>query len=451
MKHQYGFVIFVGLFATISCGIASAEPRPFATDSLGGTLARDHQSRAMYFEGEHRRTYLVYLDHDFNARITFYDHDTKAWAEPVVVDDCIAEVGWCKDLKDGHNAPNLWISKSGIIHIIYGSHGTPFKYARSKKPESIDQWELGKRIGNHGTYPFFCELPDGGLLMFYRYGPTGGYVNPFLGFQRTDDEGLTWSKVHKVAAFRKACKLNGYNALYNDKTGRIHLNLALIPHGSWASYACQYDAKTDKLYSWDGRTFLGKLPGDDALVEHGRVQGKTLNEIFVHDGILYMVLRRKSDALSFARWDGKTLDVHDIPAEKTRGYGRGPVWTTDGKTVRLYAMRKDLSAKPAPHGADLYVWTSPDGGATWDDGRAIVRQKELGVQLQGINRVMNYPGDGPFLIISEATGKLPKDFKVTPQNHYDNPWRKNKRLYALDAEGRFVPGNGVKEEGGRSE
>lgn len=428
------------LIAINGAAVGSTRPEPIVDDSLGGTLARDHQSRAMYFEGEHRRTYLTYLDHDFNARITFYGHDSGAWAQPVLVDDCIAEVGWCEGIKDGHNAPNLWVSRSGHIHLVYGSHGTPFKYARSVEPEAIDRWELGERISNHATYPFLCELPDGEMLMFYRYGPTGGYNEPFLGLQRTEDEGRTWTEVHSLAALTHACKLNGYNALYDDTTGRICLNLALRPDGNnWASFACQYDPAADRMFSWDGETYLGPMPGDDAFVEHCHVEGMTLREIFVHDGVLYMLLRR-GGALSFARWDGETLQVSDIPAEKTAGYVRGPIWTTDGETIRLYGVRRDVSQQPPPHGADIYVWTSVDGGQTWDDGRALVRQSELGVHLQDLNRVMNYAGDGPFLIISEATGQLPEDFEVTPQNHYDNPWRRDKRLWALDEEGRFIAG-----------
>lgn len=69
---------------------ATGESRHFAWDSLGGTLARDHQSRAMHYEGEHKRTYVVYMDHGFYARITYYDHDEKKWVSPpVLLDDCI--------------------------------------------------------------------------------------------------------------------------------------------------------------------------------------------------------------------------------------------------------------------------------------------------------------------------------------------------------------------------
>ena len=69
---------------------AAGDTRHFAWDSLGGTLARDHQSRAMYYEGKHKRTYMAYMGHSFFARITYYDHEEKKWVyPPVLLDDCI--------------------------------------------------------------------------------------------------------------------------------------------------------------------------------------------------------------------------------------------------------------------------------------------------------------------------------------------------------------------------
>jgi len=390
----------------------------------------------MYFEGRHRRTYVAYMDHHFDARITYYDHDVEQWVEPVRVDNCIAEVGWCKGIKDGHNVPNLWISTSGTIHLVYGSHGTPFKYARSERPEDITRWKLGKRLSNHATYPFFTQLPDGEMLMFYRYGPKGSYTNPFLGLQRTADEGLTWSRVKKIGAFRKACKLNGKNVIYDPATGRIHLNLALMPEGRWVWFPCQYDPAADRMYSWNGTTDLGRMPGDDQIVKHCLVDGLSLREIFLHDGALYMLLKR-GDAHSFAEWDGKKLTRYDIPDADTKGFNNGPMWTTDGKTIRIYGVRN--TDPPTPfRGGDLYVWTSTDGGQHWDQGRCLIDRRDLGHGLLGVNLVMGYAGSGPFLLAAEVTGKYPKDFKITPANHYDNPWRKNKKLYALDEQGRFV-------------
>ena len=406
-------------------------PSPICSDALGGTLARDHQSRAMFFEGKHRRTYVTYLGDDFNARMTYYDHTSKAWAESVVIDDCIAEEGWCKGHKDGHNTPNLWISRSGTIHVLYGSHGTPFKYARSVEPESIDQWELGTRLSNFATYPYFTELPDGEMLLFYRYGPTGGYVDPFLGLQRSRDEGRTWTPVQKLGAFRKACKFNGTSAVFDPTSGGVYFNLALIRDEGWEMYPCLYDPAEDKMYAWDGRTELGNMPGDDTIVEHCRVEGLSLQELFVHDGVLYLLLKR-GDGYAFAVWDGKTLERSDIPQAKTKGFTNGPLWTADGRRIHLFGPR--VTDPPTEYsGHDLYVWTSEDGGKSWDDGRCLVDRRELGHGLQWANLVMNYPGDGPLLILLEAVGKLPEDFEDSFETHYDNPWRKNKRLYALDA------------------
>ena len=417
---------------------AGAEPSPIASNALGGTLARDHQSRAIYFAGEHRRTYLAYMDHDFDARVVYYDHDAKAWCEPMRVDTCVAEVGWCKGIKDGHNAPNIWVSKSGIVHLVYGSHGTPFKYARSKKPESIEDWELGERLSDFATYPYFCQLPDGELLLFFRYGPTGGYKNPFLGLQRTKDEGSTWTPVAKLGAFSKACKLNGRNAVYDPVSQRIHLNLAVIIGKSWKSFACQYDPAGNQMYSWDGETALGAMPGDDEMVEHCAVDGLTLQELFVRGGVQYMLLER-GGGYSFAAWDGKALVRNDIPEDKTKGFKHGPMWTTDGKHVRIFGTR-DTDPPTEFSGGDLYVLTSTDGGAAWDDGKCLMDRRALGYGLQGVNLTTDYPGHGPFLIVAEATGKLPEDFKDTPRTHYDNPWRRNKRLFALDEHGKLMPG-----------
>ena len=111
------------LFVAASGGAMRGEdgPQHFAQDVLAGTLARDHQTRAIFHAGKHRRTYVAYLDDAFDARVTFYDHDTARWAEPVRVDTCIAETGGAKGVKDGHNSPNIWVTQAGTILLFYGS------------------------------------------------------------------------------------------------------------------------------------------------------------------------------------------------------------------------------------------------------------------------------------------------------------------------------------------
>ena len=269
-----------------------------------------------------------------------------------ISDNCIAETGWCKGIKDGHNAPNLWISKSGTIHLIYGSHGTPFKYARSISPESIGAWDLGARLTDFATYPYFSELPNGELLLFFRYSPTGGYKNPFLGLLRTEDEGQTWTGVEKLGLFKKACKINGRNAIYDSTTGRVYLNLSLSrPKRKFMTYTCQYDPENGRMFAWDGKTDLGPLPVDDKITTSCTVDGLTSHELFLHDGTLFMLLLR-GDEYSFAVWDGETLGRYDIPDGTMDGYRGGPIWTADGRHIRMFGIR-DIDPPTAFNGGDL--------------------------------------------------------------------------------------------------
>jgi hypothetical protein len=52
---------------------------------------------------------------------------------------------------------------------------------------------------------------------------------------------------------------------------------------------------------------------------------------------------------------------------------------------------------------------------------------------------MNYSGTGVFFIAAEPTGHWPKDWKKTIYTHYDNPSRRDKRLYAFDINGNIIP------------
>ena len=62
----------------------------------------------------------------------------------------------------------------------------------------------------------------------------------------------------------------------------------------------------------------------------------------------------------------------------------------------------------------------------------------MGHGLQQLNLVMDYQGDGPFIIVSEPTAPWPTGWELTSDAHYNNPSRWNRRLYALDREGNFV-------------
>ena len=430
-----------------SAAASAGAPRHFADDSLSGTLAPDHQSRAMYSAGKHRRTYVAYLDHHYNARVTYYDHDTGRWTFPVRVDTCIRGRH-----PDGHNAPNLFVTRDGTVHLFYGSHGHSFKYARTKKPERIDEWDVGMRVGDRGTYPYFCETESGDLLVFYRYGPTGGYDNPFLAVQRTGDGGKTWSPIKRLVTFEKGCKIYGNNALYDPVTKRVHLVLSVpgAPHprwrgDRWKKYYCQYDTATGRVHAANGKAIGPTAREADFVANSGPLAGRGIIDMCLHDSVLYFLFRAGRDGIGFGRWDGRKLTRHVIGPEKIKDVRMLSVrpFTTGGTSIFIYALRRAADAD-IHRRLDLWVWTSRDGGKKWDDGRCLVdcRRRKLGHGLNGLNRTIAYSGTGPLFI----TQQMP---------NYDVPWLKDLpadekkiwarrlsgdlKLFALDAEGGFVP------------
>ncbi|MFP4501271.1 MAG: BNR-4 repeat-containing protein [Candidatus Hydrogenedentota bacterium] len=416
----------------------------FAWDSIGGTLARDHQSRAMYHEGKHRRTYVAYMDHSFFARITYYDHDKEEWLyPPVLLDDCIRpDDRFHRAYKDGHNVPNLFITRDGTIHIFYGAHGTVFRYARTKSPENVlpGNWELDMRVGAEGTYPFFSETADGALHVFYRYSPTGGYKNPFLGLQTTGDNGETWSDIQKLATFPDACKL--YRGAYDPVRNRVHL--LLHPRGPLGgrhgAVHCIYDPGTEELVSLAGDT-MGPMGNLETFQEglpkifHGLV------DFVLHDGMPYFLYERKGERFDFGYWaDGAWVELPDTE-NNLKGLASRPVmYTADGVHFKVFAVADLATKNENLTGGVIKVWESADRGKTWSAGEVVAGREEFGHGFQEINKVMQYAGDGPFFIAAEPTGPWPDGWEKTQYTHYDNPSRRDKKLYAFDVDGNLIAG-----------
>lgn len=79
-------------------------------------------------------------------------------------------------VKDAHNSISIAIDGKGYLHVSWSHHNTQLRYAKSKKPLSL---ELGLETFMTGkqefkiTYPQFYNLPNGNLLFMYRSGASG--------------------------------------------------------------------------------------------------------------------------------------------------------------------------------------------------------------------------------------------------------------------------------------
>ena len=450
---EMAFLIAAVLMMLLVWG-AAPLPKPFVSDVSYGSLSHSNQCHAIYFAGKRRRTYVTYMNHDFDACLTYYDHDTKRWAKRVAVDDCLGP----NKYKDGHNNPISRVTSDGYVHLFYGCHGSPAKYARSAAPESIAKWQTGARVGRNVTYMFTAELAGGELLLFYRSSGGKRFHAPFV-VRRSADGGKSWIDRQVVLDFGKGVARPSY-IFYDKARNRIHLSVAnLLYHGGGVgnAYYVQYDVKTGHVYALNGKDLGRTATKEELIANHSRIAGRNTPKSkgygnarpCVHEGTPYFILtdRHGREPLYFARWDGRKLARTLIPPEKIGGklIGSRALHTTDGKTFRMYGFCVTTPSKK-DKGGDLKVWTSRDGGRTWDSGKTLADRRMLGHGLQQLELVRNYPGDGPFLIVSEAYKATPKGFKLTPaekrrarsSGHYDNPMRANTRFYALDVDGKFI-------------
>lgn len=80
------------------------------------------------------------------------------------------------NVKDAHNSISMAIDNDGFLHVSWDQHDTRLRYAKSKKPFSLELGEEQSMTGDDEakvTYPEFHNLPNGKLLFCYRSGSSG--------------------------------------------------------------------------------------------------------------------------------------------------------------------------------------------------------------------------------------------------------------------------------------
>lgn len=105
--------------------------KSFTTD---GAWCWFSDPRAVYFKGQHARTYAGWMDSLGSVVIGYYDHETK------VIDTTI--IHHALEIDD-HDNPSLFIDTKGIITVYYSKHARkePIVMTRSSNPEDIKHWE----------------------------------------------------------------------------------------------------------------------------------------------------------------------------------------------------------------------------------------------------------------------------------------------------------------------
>jgi hypothetical protein len=148
--------------------------------------------RALFYQGQHKRTYVGWLSGVGDVWIGCYDH-TLDVIESTLIRPSLQQ--------DDHANPTLYIDSLGHVTIFYSAHnGATMHYRRMEQPEDITSFGEEQQLptntdGHHGyTYPNPIYLSDEEqLYLFWR----GGNFKP--NFSTTPDlESNQWSPVRTL-------------------------------------------------------------------------------------------------------------------------------------------------------------------------------------------------------------------------------------------------------------
>ena len=156
--------------------------------------------------------------------------------------------------KDAHNTISIAIDGDGYLHVSWDHHDTKLRYVKSKKPLGLELGEEHAMTGSQElkvTYPEFYNLPNGGLLFFYRSGASGRgnmVINSY------DLKKKSWSQVQQNLVNGEE-KRSAYWQASVDKQGVIHLSW--VWRESWdvsTNHDLCYARSKDGGVSWEKST-----------------------------------------------------------------------------------------------------------------------------------------------------------------------------------------------------
>jgi hypothetical protein len=162
--------------------------------------------------------------------VATFDRQSGQLSEPALV-------GYGPPANDVHNTPSITMDSRGYLHVLAGTHGQPFPYARSLEPDDAGSgWTEAEPVGDERqTYVGFVCGADDTLHLVYRMWRSGVKPHPLshhatLAYQRKRP-GQPWEKprVLIVAPFSEYSIF--YHRLTIDRIGRLFLS-----YDYWSTY-----------------------------------------------------------------------------------------------------------------------------------------------------------------------------------------------------------------------
>jgi rhamnogalacturonyl hydrolase YesR len=369
------------------CGAcATAAPaesgQSYVSITKGGAWCWFAEPRAVYYEGDHKRTYIGWVTTGGSIQIGCYDHQTDTTDVATLHSEL---------QRDDHANPALLIFPDGRLTAFYSTHSGRTMYCRTtKRPEDISEWEDERSIATTGegsggyTYPNPIRLSAEGnrIYLFWR----GSTSKPT--FSTSDDGGVHWSDSRTF--IRRDPEKTGRPYIKFDSNGVDTIHFAFTdghPRNEAANsiyYACY---RHGALYKADGTKIKGldelplsHLEADKVYDGSGETGRAWIWDVAADSAgnpvIVFAACPEETEHnYWYARWNGSRWDVRKItsaggwfpqtPEGKKEGephYSAGVVLDHNDPSI-VYL------SKPTNGVFEIERWVTPDGGATWTSTR----------------------------------------------------------------------------------
>lgn len=335
------------------------------------------------------KTYMTYIDRSGNIEGIEYNHATGTLGGPYTIHASF-EV-------DAHSSPAILRPSTGTFagrfFAVYTRHGTSiFNIKVANTADSMNGWNLptpldSKLGGSTYTDPQLYE-EDGLLQMFYRDEPVPGTDSRWC--RSTCDPSLPttgWaaqSQIYRIAGTRSYML-----SCHDPANGRIHFIVTNGANQSFSKLGHFYLDVADNTYrKSDGTEITATRPYNFSHVTEA-YSGTTAfpwNVVVDDDGFPVFAARETvgSDLrYIYARWDGAAWSSTNVASAGTGyeygGAGSGHIAygaAVDDSDPNNLWLIKDVSGQP-----ELFLYTTADGGATFDDTQVTTGSTALQTQV----------------------------------------------------------------------
>jgi hypothetical protein len=350
-----------------------AEPAhagPPVTQTLGsGAWIWFNDPRAVYFAGQHRATYAVWVNGEGNAILGSYDHDTH------VISRVVLKYGVGRD---DHASPTLLSLPDGRLIAFYSSHGGKrIYYRKTLYPEDIASLGRARRVptdrGRFGvTYPQPIRLgrERGRIWLFWR----GSNWQPTFA---TSADGNRWSRPRTVIEDGIPGKRHRpYVKVASEGFDTIHFAFTEAHPGRYPTAIYYMKYQEGLFYTASGRT-IGSLstlpitPQQADQVYDPKVRGVRawVYDVAADDNdqpvIVYDEIYRHNDhRYRYARWTGFGWQDNEIVSSGP-AITNTPGWYSAGITLDHEDPRIVYLSRLVNGQYEIEQWRTADGGATW--------------------------------------------------------------------------------------